>query len=840
MSKPYDPQACERFWQTRWALEAAFRTRDDDPRPKKYVLDMFPYPSGEGLHMGHASVYTISDAIARVARAQGFHVLHPTGWDAFGLPAEQYAIEHQVHPREAVARNVATFKRQMQRMGWSIDWNREIDTTDPAYYRWTQWIFLKLFVKGLAYEAEVPVNWCEALGTVLANEEVIDGKSERGGHPVVRRPMKQWMLRITAYADRLIDDLEGLDWPARVKEMQREWIGRSEGAEVRFRVGRAGEFTVFTTRPDTLFGATFCVLAPEHPLVGKITTPQRREAVEIYATRAARRSERERATEVKTKAGVFTGAYAVNPATGAQIPVWVADYVLMSYGTGAVMAVPGHDQRDWEFARAMDLPLREVISGGDVTKAAHEGGGTLVASAFLNGLTVPQAKKAMITWLEREGHGRARVQTKLRDWLFARQRYWGEPFPLVRGRDGAVLPVAEKDLPVTLPDVRSYKPTGTGESPLAAVTSWVEVADPRDGSPARRETNTMPQWAGSCWYYLRFIDPHNAQAFCAPAKERHWMPVDVYIGGAEHAVLHLLYARFWHKVLYDLGLVSTKEPFQRLVNQGMVLAPSYRDGENGPYLAPEQVEITPAGPRARGTDRSLVSVVEKMSKSKKNVVNPDAVVAEYGADVARLYLLFMGPTESNKVWDSTGIEGLKRFHSRAWRLFLGDERSSPAARTSAPASGKARHALHATIEGVTKDVAALAFNTAISKLMILLHALSDLAEVPLEMLEAFARLLQPFAPHAAEEFWASLGHKDLVSHAPWPVFDPAALRTTEVELAVQIDGKVRGHVRVAAEASDEIVLAQALALPAVAKALEGRTVASRRVVRGRLVVLATR
>ncbi|MFM8981038.1 MAG: leucine--tRNA ligase [Planctomycetia bacterium] len=840
MSKPYDPHACERHWQEAWARQAAFRTQDDSRRPKKYVLDMFPYPSGEGLHMGHASVYTISDAIARVARAQGFDVLHPTGWDAFGLPAEQFAIEHQVHPREAVERNVATFRGQMQRMGWSIDWEREIDTTDPAYYRWTQWIFLRLFEKGLAFEAEVPVNWCEALGTVLANEEVIDGRSERGGHPVVRRPMKQWMLRITAYADRLLSDLEGLDWPERIKEMQREWIGRSEGAEVRFEVPGHGEFTVFTTRPDTLFGATFCVLAPEHPLVARIASPAQQAEVRAYVERAAKRSDRDRTADVKAKTGVATGAHARNPVTGEPIPVGGADYVLPTYGTGAVMAVPAHDQRDWDFARAMGLPVREVISGGAVGEAAHEGEGRLVHSGFLDGMEVDAAKRAMVAWLEREGHGKARVQYKLRDWLFARQRYWGEPFPLVHGRDGKVVPVPEAELPVTLPEVSSYKPTGTGESPLAGVPGWVATTDPRDGSPARRETNTMPQWAGSCWYYLRFIDPRNPAAFCDPAKERRWMPVDVYIGGAEHAVLHLLYARFWHKVLYDLGLVSTKEPFQRLVNQGMVLAPSYRAGPEGPYLRPEEVE--PRGEQAivKATGQPATVVVEKMSKSKKNVVNPDSVVKDYGADVCRLYLLFMGPTESNKVWDHSGIEGLRRFHARAWRLFLGDDRTAAAARTPAPAAGEARRVLHATIAGVTRDVEALAYNTAISKLMVLLNTMQDLPEVPLEMLDAFARLLQPFAPHAAEEFWASLGREGLVSHAAWPVHDAAALVAAQVELGVQVVGKVRGRVTVDATLDDAAVVAAAVALPAVAKALEGRSLASTRVVKGRLVVLSTR
>jgi leucyl-tRNA synthetase len=845
----YDPKTVEARWQARWEAEGAFRARDDHTLPKRYVLDMFPYPSGDGLHLGHVENYTISDVAARYARMRGFNVLHPTGWDAFGLPAEQYAIDRQIHPREAVSRNIGVFKRQMQRLGWSIDWSREINTTDPAYYKWTQWIFLRLLEKGLAYEAEVPVNWCPALGTVLANEEVIDGKSERGAHPVERRPMRQWLLRITAYADRLLEDLEGLDWPEHIKQMQREWIGRSEGAEVVFRVEGVGEFTVFTTRPDTLFGATFCVLAPEHPLVAQITTPEARATVEAYIQETTRRSERDRLADVKHKSGVFTGAFATNPVNGESIPVWIADYVLPSYGTGAVMAVPGHDQRDWEFARAFGLEVREVVSGGRLDEAAHEGDGTLVNSSFLDGLDVARAKRKITDWLSQEGHGKARVQYRLRDWLFSRQRYWGEPFPVVRTADGEVVPVPEADLPVTLPEVASYKPTGTGESPLAGMPDWVRTTDPRTGAPARRETNTMPQWAGSCWYYLRFADPHDERAFVDPAQERYWLPVDVYVGGAEHAVLHLLYARFWHKVLYDLGLVHTKEPFQKLVNQGMIRAPSYRASPDSPYLRLEDVEIRDGTAIVKATGQEAYSVVEKMSKSKKNVVNPDAYVDEYGADTLRLYILFMGPVDADKIWSRSDIEGSWRFLGRAWRLIAGDERFEPAPLTDAPAEGEDRTVLHRAIAGVTKDMESLAYNTAISKLMILLGHMTGAAgagdgapprALPREMVDAFVRLLSPLAPHVAEELWSRLGGEGFVAHAAWPTYEPAYLEEDTVELAVQVNGKVRDRLRVSRDAGDDAVLAAARALPNVARHLEGRAEQSARVVPGRLVVFVAR
>ncbi|MFM8386339.1 MAG: leucine--tRNA ligase [Planctomycetia bacterium] len=847
MSKYFPFAEVEPRWQQYWVEHKTFRAVEDPAKPKYYCLDMFPYPSGAGLHVGHLEGYTATDIISRYKRMRGFSVLHVTGWDAFGLPAEQYAIKTGIHPALTTRENIANFRRQMRRVGLSYDWDREVDTTDPAYYKWTQWIFLQLHARGLAYVAEVPVNWCPELGTVLANEEVVDGKSEVGGYEVIRRPMRQWVLRITAYAERLLEDLSLVEWPASTLEMQKNWIGRSIGAEVDFALdGVNGKLRIFTTRPDTLFGATYMVLAPEHPLVDALTTPAQAEAVRAYREATARKSDLMR-QEDKQKTGVATGGHAINPVNGERLPVWIADYVLMSYGTGAIMAVPGHDERDWEFARTFGLPIREVVSGGDVQQAAHTdtSTGTLVNSASadgsvsLDGLTPDAAIPRITAWLAERGAGQKAVNYKLRDWLFSRQRYWGEPFPLV-WVDGAPQALPEQMLPVLLPEAKEFKPSGTGESPLANIAEWVETTDPATGKPARRETNTMPQWAGSCWYYLRFIDPRNPSAFCDPAKERRWMPVDVYIGGAEHAVLHLLYARFWHKVLYDLGLVSTKEPFQRLVNQGMVLAPSYRAGPEGPYLRPDEVE--PRGEQAivRATGQPATVVVEKMSKSKKNVVNPDTVVKDYGADVCRLYLLFMGPTESNKVWDHAGIEGLRRFHARAWRLFLGTDRQPAAPRTEAPATGEARRVLHATIAGVTRDVEALAYNTAISKLMVMLNTMQDLPAVPVEMLDAFARLLQPFAPHAAEEFWATLGREGLVSHAAWPVHDPAALVAAQVELGVQVDGKVRGRITVDASLSDAEVLAVALALPEVAKVLEGRSLASTRVVKGRLVVLATR
>ncbi len=844
----YDPATLEPRWQAAWEDAGAHRARDDDPRPRKYVLDMFPYPSGAGLHMGHVEIYTISDVLARFARLQGFNVLHPTGWDAFGLPAEQYAIRHGVHPRVAVDRNLATFRRQMTRMGWSYDWSRAVDTTDPDYYRWTQWIFRVLYERGLAYQADVPVNWCEALGTVLANEEVIDGRSERGGHPVVQRPMRQWLLRITAYAQRLIDDLDLVDWPESLKEMQRKWIGRSEGAEIDFAVDRHdASFTVFTTRPDTLFGATFCALAPEHPLVDAITTAAFATEVRRYVERSARRSERDRLADVREKSGVFTGAYAVNPANDERIPIWVADYVLMGYGTGAVMAVPGHDQRDHDFARAFDLPIREVVRGGDVATAAHEGDGAHVNSGPLDGLDVAAAKRAMVERLERVGRGRARVTYKLRDWLFSRQRYWGEPFPVLHRADGTTVLLDEDQLPVRLPEVAHYEPTGTGESPLAGIPEWVDTVDPRDGTPARRETNTMPQWAGSCWYYLRYLSPHDETRFVARDAEKAWMPVDVYVGGVEHAVLHLLYARFWHKVLYDAGHVSTPEPFQRLVNQGMVVAPAFQrvsadESSAGRYVPPADVRQRDDGVWVhRQTGEIVERIVMKMSKSAFNVATPDEVVEQHGADALRLYILFMGPPEDDKVWDPAGIHGITRFLHRVWRLVRGDERHAPSPRTTAPATGEARRLLHTSIAGVTADMERMAFNTAISKLMVFVNGLVAADVVPTESLRALLIMLSPFAPHLADELFAGLAAEDpafagWATTSAWPIHDPAALLADEIELPVQVNGKIRGRLRIAREASETEVFEAALSIDGVARSLDGQTLTERRLVPGRLVV----
>ncbi|MGH8006717.1 MAG: leucine--tRNA ligase, partial [Candidatus Binatia bacterium] len=802
----YRPEEIEPKWQRFWLERKTFRAQIDPAKPKYYILDMFPYPSAAGLHVGHPEGYTATDILARYKRMRGFNVLHPMGWDAFGLPAEQYAIETGTHPRVTTARNIDTFRRQIQALGFSYDWDRELSTCDPEYYRWTQWIFLKLYEQGLAYMADVPVNWCPALGTVLANEEVIDGKSERGGYEVVRKPMRQWMLRITTYAERLLAGLEQLDWPENVKEMQRNWIGRSEGARIRFRLCRADGvplpeadtfFDVFTTRPDTLFGATYCVLAPEHPLVNRVTTSDQQAAVEAYRQDALRKSDLARAELEKEKTGVDTGGYALNPVTGQAIPIWVADYVLITYGTGAIMAVPGGDQRDWEFARRFGLPIIEVVQGGDMEQEAYVGDGPHVNSGFLNGLNVAEAKKKMIAWLEEPGHGEGTVTYKLRDWLFSRQRYWGEPFPVIHV-DGQPQPLAPNDLPVLLPEVESFRPTGTGEPPLAAVRSWVETVDPATGKPALRESNTMPQWAGSCWYYLRFTDPRNAERPWDREEERYWMPVDLYVGGVEHAVLHLLYARFWHHVLYDCGLASTPEPFQRLVNQGMILGYSYRyyednagkrysyravqklsqDGAEEPEYVPavnpsvtlkvsyvpvdkvEWREETPYHPQDQ--ELELEPQTDKMSKSRGNVVNPDAVIAEYGADALRCYEMFMGPLEQVKPWNTRSVAGVSRFLARIWSLLIADTGElSPHIIAEPPTSQDSLTRLyHKTIKKVGEDIEAMRFHTALSALMILVNEAHRAERLPRAMVEGLVLAVSPFAPHLAEELWQRLGHAD--------------------------------------------------------------------------------
>ncbi|RTR29536.1 leucine--tRNA ligase [Robertmurraya yapensis] len=794
-------QEIEKKWQSYWENNKTFKTSEEKGKRKFYALDMFPYPSGAGLHVGHPEGYTATDILSRMKRAQGYNVLHPMGWDAFGLPAEQYALDTGNDPADFTKHNIETFKRQIKALGFSYDWDREVNTTDPEYYKWTQWIFLKLYEKGLAYIDEVAVNWCPALGTVLANEEVIDGKSERGGHPVERRPMKQWMLKITAYADRLLEDLEELDWPDSLKEMQRNWIGRSEGAEVTFQIeGHDETFTVFTTRPDTLFGATYAVIAPEHELVGKITTADQKVAVDTYLDQVKTKSDLERTDLAKDKTGVFTGAYAINPANGEKMPIWIADYVLVSYGTGAIMAVPAHDERDFEFAQKFDLPIIEVVAGGDVTTEAYTGDGEHVNSDFLNGLNKEDAIAKMIAWLEEKGIGTKKVTYRLRDWLFSRQRYWGEPIPIIHWEDGTMSAVPEEELPLTLPVTKEIKPSGTGESPLANIADWVNVVDPKTGKKGRRETNTMPQWAGSCWYYLRYIDPKNDQALADKEKLAEWLPVDIYIGGAEHAVLHLLYARFWHKVLYDLGVVSTKEPFQKLFNQGMIL------GEGN----------------------------EKMSKSKGNVVNPDDIIESHGADTLRLYEMFMGPLDASIAWSTNGLDGSRRFLDRIWRLLVEEDGSlSPKVQDSEDTL--LEKVYHQTVKKVTEDFEGLRFNTAISQLMVFINDAYKAPVLPKRYVEGFVKMLAPIAPHIAEELWSKLGGTETISYEAWPAFDEAKLVDDEVEIVVQINGKVKAKLMVPADANREALEEIAMGDVNVKEQIDGKTVRKVIAVPGKLV-----
>lgn len=792
MAMAFDHQKIEAKWQKYWDDHQTFKTDDHSDKPKYYVLDMFPYPSGKGLHVGHPEGYTATDIMARMKRMQGFEVLHPMGWDAFGLPAEQYALDTGHDPADFTKQNIATFKRQIKSLGFSYDWNREINTTDPEYYKWTQWIFLQLYKKGLAYIAEVPVNWCPALGTVLANEEVIDGKSERGGHPVIRRPMRQWMLKITAYADRLIDDLDDVDWPESVKEMQRHWIGRSEGAEVQFKIdGHEEHVTVFTTRPDTLFGATYMVLAPEHKLVDTIVTPEQKAEVDQYRKEVAAKSDLERTDLNKTKTGAFTGAYAVNPVNGKKVPVWIADYVLITYGSGAIMAVPGHDDRDYEFATKFDLPIIEVVAGGDLSKEAYTGDGKHVNSGFLDGLGKKEAMTKMIDWLEMHKVGNRKITYRLRDWLFSRQRYWGEPIPIIHMEDGSLKAVPEEELPLRLPKTENIKPSGTGESPLANDTDWINIVDPESGIKGRRETNTMPQWAGSSWYFLRYVDPHNKENLADPEKLKRWMSVDLYVGGAEHAVLHLLYARFWHKALYDLGVVPTKEPFQKLVNQGMIL----------------------------GTNH------EKMSKSKGNVINPDDIVASHGADTLRLYEMFMGPIDAAKPWSEKGIDGSRRFLDRVWRLFVTAEGSLTAAVTeTATASEAFEKVYHQTVKKVTEDFAIMHFNTGIAQMMTFINEANKQDQIPTYMAEGFIQLLSPVAPHISEEIWSLLGHDQSVEKSAWPTYDAQKLVEDQIEIIVQVNGKIRARFQAEKGTSREELQNKAMSDTNVKAQLDGKTV----------------
>ncbi|PQG54893.1 leucine--tRNA ligase [Enterococcus faecalis] len=786
----YNHKEIEKKWQKYWAKNNCFNTLDDPNKEKFYALDMFPYPSGQGLHVGHPEGYTATDILSRMKRAQGYNVLHPMGWDAFGLPAEQYALDTGNDPAEFTKKNIETFRRQINSLGFSYDWNREINTTDPEYYKWTQWIFTKLYEKGLAYEAEVAVNWVPELGTVISNEEVIDGKSERGGYDVVRRPMRQWMLKITAYADRLLEDLELVDWPESIKDMQRNWIGRSEGANVTFKVaGTEESFTVFTTRPDTLFGATYTVLAPELELVKKITTPEQTAAVEAYIEETSKKSDLNRTDLAKEKTGVFTGAYAINPVNGQEIPIWIGDYVLASYGTGAIMAVPAHDERDYEFAKTFGIDILPVIAGDDITTEAYTGDGPHINSDFLNGLNKAEAIAKMNEWLEENHVGKKEVSYRLRDWLFSRQRYWGEPIPVIHWEDGTTTTVPESELPLRLPVTSDIRPSGTGESPLANIDEWVNVVDPETGMKGKRETNTMPQWAGSSWYYLRFIDPHNKNEIADFEKLKRWLPVDIYIGGAEHAVLHLLYARFWHKFLYDIGVVPTKEPFQKLYNQGMIL------GENN----------------------------EKMSKSRGNVVNPDDVVAKYGADTLRLYEMFMGPLDASIAWNENGLEGSRKFLDRVWRLIV-DEEGKMRDRITTINDGRLTKVYHQTVKKVTEDMANLHFNTAISQLMVFVNEANKVDALPYEYVEGFVQLLAPIAPHIGEELWQILGNEESLTYVPWPTYDEAALVEDEVEVVFQVNGKLRGKQNVARGLSKEELEQIAMNHEAVKEFIEGKTV----------------
>jgi leucyl-tRNA synthetase len=853
--KQYPFPDFEPKWQGIWEEEKTFQVANpgqpgfDLAKPKFFVMDMFPYPSGEGLHVGHPEGYTATDILSRYKRMRGFNVLHPMGWDAFGLPAEQFAIKTGQHPSVATAQNVARFKRQLTTIGLSFDWSREVNTTDPGYFRWTQWIFLKLYNSWfdpakkkarpiaeleaerraahpeesaearrdyldqhrLAYVAEAPVNWCPQLGTVLANEEVVDGKSEVGGFPVIRRPMRQWMLRITAYADRLIDELADLDWPDSIKLLQRNWIGRSEGAEVHFRIPRRKTpITVFTTRPDTLFGATYMVLAPEHELVDKITTAEQRAAIDAYRAEVAQKSELERTNLAKEKTGVFSGGFAINPVNGQKIPVWIADYVLASYGTGAIMAVPAHDERDFEFAQKFGLEIRQVVEPPAPVEGCFAGSGTAINSDFLNGLTTNEAKSRVIDWLEEQALGKRSINYKLRDWLFSRQRYWGEPFPVV-WRNGRHEALTESDLPVIPPPLDDYRPTGTIEPPLSKTKDWVQLSD-----GARRELNTMPQWAGSCWYYLRYISPKDQQRFVDADAERYWMGggkpggVDLYVGGTEHAVLHLLYARFWHKVLFDLGYVSTVEPFQRLVNQGMIL------GEDN----------------------------QKMSKSRGNVISPDEIIEEYGADSLRLYEMFMGPLEATKPWSMSGVEGVYRFLARVWRLAMTENQEGVwdlSQNLSEIEPGPPQNkVIHATIKKVTEDIEALAFNTAISQMMIYVNTFTNVEQKPVTALRTLLILLNPFAPHLTEELWQRLGQRfsifsGQISQQAWPNWDEAYLVEEEVEIIVQVNGKLRDRITVRKDLEKEALEELALAVPKVKESVAGKSVQKIVIVPNRVV-----
>ncbi|MDO4455461.1 MAG: leucine--tRNA ligase, partial [Ligilactobacillus agilis] len=757
----YDHKSIEKKWQRYWKQNKTFKAELNTDKEKYYALDMFPYPSGQGLHVGHPEGYTATDVMSRMKRMQGFNVLHPMGWDAFGLPAEQYALKTGHNPKGFTNQNIDHFRDQIQSLGFSYDWDREVNTTDPKYYKWTQWIFEQLYKKGLAYEDEIMVNWAPDFmgGTVVSNEEVVDGKTERGGYPVYRKPMKQWVLKITAYADRLIDDLDLVDWPESVKEMQRNWIGRSKGAAVKFDiVDHDGQIEVFTTRPDTLFGASYVVLAPELELVDELTTSEHRAEVEAYKEQTSRRSDLERTDLNKDKTGVFTGSYVINPVNGEKLPIWISDYVLSSYGTGAVMAVPAGDQRDWDFATKFNLPIKPIIKDADISEAAYVGDGEHINSGFVDGMNIEDAKEAMIKWLEEHDAGSAKVNYRLRDWIFSRQRYWGEPIPVIHWDDGTTSLVPEDELPLELPEMDNIEPSGTGESPLANATEWLNVYD-ENGRHGLRETNTMPQWAGSSWYWLRYVDPTNEEAFASKEALDYWSPVDLYVGGAEHAVLHLLYARFWHKVLYDLGYVPTPEPFMKLVNQGMILGSNH----------------------------------EKMSKSKGNVVNPDDIVEQYGADTLRLYEMFMGPLTESVPWDTKGLHGAYKWINRVWRLLM-DDNNHLRDRVSTFNDGKLTHVYNETVKKVTEDFERMHFNTAISQLMVFVNEAYKADDLPVEYMEGLIKMISPVVPHVAEELWSQFNESETIAYQPWPTYDPDALVESTVEMIVQVNGKVRAKL----------------------------------------------